>query len=246
LIILALREVSIRYKQTVLGITWVIIQPLITALIFALIFGKFAHLPSNGLPYLVFAYLGMVIWNVFSQGVDRASGSIIADERLVTKIFFPRWIIPLAAVLSLLPDFCIWFLFGFGLSLFYHLVPGWSLLLLPVSSIAVLLLASAVGLMIAGLNVKYRDFRHVVPFLQQVGLYASPVFYTTEIASERFRWIFYFNPLTGILELFRYSITGQGVVRWHDCGLSLFMALIIGVFCVLVFHRVEDEIADVI
>ena len=193
--LLTVRQVSVRYKQTVIGVAWVLLQPLVAMAIFTVIFGYFAKLSSNGLPYPVFAYSALVLWNLFSEGLSRAGTSLIADEKLITKVYFPRLIIPLSAVGSAWIDFAVSLFVLFPLTFFYGLRPTWSLLLLPVAMVLTMLLASGVGMMMAALNVRYRDFQYTIPFLMQVWLYASPVVYSSEIVPLNLRPFYYLNPM---------------------------------------------------
>jgi lipopolysaccharide transport system permease protein len=240
------REISVRYKQMTLGILWVILQPLSSAVIFAFVFGRLASLPSDGMPYLVFAYSGMCIWSLFSQGLSRASDSIIADEKLVSKVYFPRWIIPLAAVTSASVDFAVSLVFLGVLLLFHGIFPGWHFLLLFPAILLTFLFAAALGLIIAGWNVKYRDFRYLTPFLLQLLLFVSPVLYSLSLVPENIGWLPYLNPLAGIFELFRLAITGLGHFSLPGFCLSLLSGVLLAAFSIRSFHRIEEELADFI
>jgi lipopolysaccharide transport system permease protein len=247
LFILAWREISIRYKQTILGLIWVLLQPLTSALLFAYILGRLGRLPSDNVPYLLFGFFGLVLWNMFSQGLDRASSSIVLDERLISKVYFPRWIIPLAAVLSTLPDFLINLVFGFLLLLVFGVHPSWQIIFVPPTVLFVGMLTSSVGLVLAALTVRYRDFRFIIPFLLQVGLFASPVLYSASLVPPAQRALFYLNPLAGPLAIFRHGLVEAAPPPdWASCGISFLTGTFLIVLCAYLFRWMEDGLADVI
>lgn len=243
---LTVRQVSLRYKQTAIGIAWVLLQPLAAMAIFTVIFGYFAQLATDGLPYPVFVYSALVLWTLFSDGISRAGTSLIADEKLITKVYFPRIIIPLAAVGSAWVDFVVSLVVLLPLIYFYGLRPTWSLLLLPVAMLITMMLSSGVGMMMAALNVKYRDFQYTVPFLTQIWLYASPVVYSTSIVPESVRPFYYLNPMAGLIDLSRFAVTGQGTVPWMGLGISMGMAIAFFLLGSTIFRQVERSFADVI
>jgi lipopolysaccharide transport system permease protein len=244
--LLTVRQVSVRYKQTVIGVAWVLLQPLVAMTIFTVIFGYFAKLSSNGMPYPVFAYSALIMWNLFSEGLSRAGTSLIADEKLITKVYFPRLIIPLSAVGSAWIDFAVSLFVLFPLIFFYGLHPSTSLLLLPVAMILTMVLAAGVGMMLAALNVRYRDFQYTIPFLLQVWLYASPVVYSAQIVPESVRSLYYLNPMVGLIELSRYAVTGQGTVDLQGLGISAVAAIALFILGSTVFRWVERSFADFI
>jgi lipopolysaccharide transport system permease protein len=244
--LLTVRQVSVRYKQTVIGVAWVLLQPLAAMAIFTIIFGYFAKLSTNGLPYPVFAYSALIMWNLFSEGLSRAGTSLIADEKLITKVYFPRLIIPLSAVGSAWIDFAVSLFVLLPLTLFYGLRPSVSLFLLPVAMILTMILSAGVGMMMAALNVRYRDFQYTIPFVLQVWLYASPVVYSTQIVPESVRSIYYLNPMVGLIELSRYAVTGQGTVDVQGLGISAVAAIALFVLGSTVFRWVERSFADFI
>ena len=246
LYILAAREVSVRYKQTAIGVAWVVVQPVLTTLIFTLVFGRFAKIPSDGIPYTVFAYSGLVLWGLFSQGLTRAGDSIIADEKLITKVYFPRLVIPFAAVGSAWIDFAVSLFILLPLTYVFGLRPTVSLLLIPVLMILVMILAAGMGTLLASLNVRYRDFRYVMPFLIQIWLYASPIVYPVSIVPESVRLWYYINPMAGLIEAFRYAVTGQGGLSWLGLGISALISLILFSLGFSVFRQVERSFADFI
>jgi lipopolysaccharide transport system permease protein len=246
LFLLIWREVSVRYKQTVVGIFWVILQPMLSALIFAVVFGLFVKLPSEGLPYLVFAYSGTLIWGLFSQGIDRASGSIVADEQLIKRVYFPRWIIPLASVGSTVIDFTICTLLLFVMLFCYSIPLTWHLVLFLPATILVFLLATALGLATAALNAKYRDFRLLAVFGLQIFQFISPVFYSYQNIPANVLGLIYLNPMAGPIELFRLSVTGSSHFFLPGFATSLAVDLVVIVLCVRIFYTLEDDIVDTI
>jgi len=246
LFLLVWREVSVRYKQTVVGIFWVILQPMLSALIFAVVFGLFVKLPSEGLPYLVFAYSGTLIWGLFSSGIDRASGSIVADEQLIKRVYFPRWIIPLASVGSTVIDFTICTLLLFVMLFCYSIPLTWHLVFFLPATILVFLLATALGLATAALNAKYRDFRLLAVFGLQIFQFVSPVFYSYQIVRPDLLGLMYLNPMAGPIELFRLSVTGSSHFFLPGFATSLAVDLVLIVLCVRIFYTLEDDIVDTI
>jgi lipopolysaccharide transport system permease protein len=231
------------------GIFWVILQPMLSALIFAVVFGLFVKLPSEGLPYLVFAYSGTLIWGLFAQGIDRASGSIVADEQLIKKVYFPRWIIPLASVGSTAIDFTICTLLLFVMLFCYSVPLTWHLVFFLPATILVFLLATALGLATAALNAKYRDFRLLATFGLQIFQFVSPVFYSYEIIQSKYPdllCLMYLNPMAGPIELFRLSVTGTSHFLLSGFATSLAVDVIVIMVCVRIFHTLEDDIVDTI
>lgn len=246
LFLLVWREVSVRYKQTAVGILWVVLQPMLSALIFAVVFGLFVHLPSEGLPYLVFAYSGTLIWGLFSQGIDRAAGSIVADEQLIRKIYFPRWIIPMANVGSTLIDFSICTVVLFVILFFYSIPLTWHIVFFLPAIILVFLLATAIGLATAALNAKYRDFRLLATFGLQIFQFVSPVFYSYQNIRSDVLGLMYLNPMAGPIELFRLSVTGRSHFLLSGFATSLTVDLVLIALCVRIFYTLEDDIVDTI
>jgi lipopolysaccharide transport system permease protein len=244
--LLTVRQISVRYKQTVIGVAWVVLQPLAAMAIFTIIFGYFAKLSSNGLPYPVFVYSALIIWALFSEGLSRAGTSLIADEKLITKVYFPRLIIPLSAVGSAWVDFAVSLFVLLPLTYLYGQRPTWSLLFLPVAMVFTMLLASGVGMMVAALNVRYRDFQYTVPFLVQIWLYASPVVYSSEIVPTHIRPLYFLNPMVGLIELSRFAVTGQGSVDFQGLGISVVAAIILFALGSTIFRWVERSFADFI
>ncbi len=243
LVMLALRDVKLRYRQTALGVVWVVLQPLVAGAIFALIFGHFAKLPSGGRPYLLFVFAGLLGWNLFAGILQRAGNSLVAEAKLISKVYFPRMLIPMAAAVSTLVDFLVSLGVMVVLLAWHGIWPGWWLGLLPVTIVTLLALALGLSFWIAALNVRYRDFMYALPFLIQVGMYASPVVYGMELVPDRWRAVFALNPLSGILGAFRSALLGGGVA-WGPlmiAGVLAALALVTGAFF---FRRVERDFAD--
>ena len=203
------RDIKIRYTQTALGVAWAVLQPLLTMVIFSVIFGQLAGLPSDGIPYPVFSYAALMPWQLFSAGLTRASLSLVGDANLLTKVYFPRLIIPLAAVSAGLVDFAIGLVVLVGLMLAYGITPTWSILWLPVLIVFALLTALAVSLWLSALNVQYRDVQHMIPFLAQAWMYASPIAYSANlIPSGPARLLYGLNPMAGVIQGFRWALLG--------------------------------------
>ncbi len=246
LVTLAKRDITLRYRQTALGVSWVVLQPLAGAGIFAVVFGLIAHLPSEGIPYFIFSYAGLLAWNAFSATLTRASGCVVQNSHLVSKVFFPRLILPLSVIFSTVVDFVVALIMLLVLMAIDRVPLSRGVLLLPVWFALVLLLAVGIGFFCSALLVVYRDVQYVLPVLLQFGLYASPVAYSLSAVPTRFRSLYFLNPLTGLLEAFRWSLFGQGEMRWGFVVYSAFVTFIVFICGALVFRRMEPRFADVI
>ncbi|HEV3270806.1 MAG TPA: ABC transporter permease [Candidatus Methylacidiphilales bacterium] len=248
LFLLVWREVSVRYKQTAVGIFWVILQPMLSALILGVfVFGRLGNMSSDGLPYLVFAYSGILIWGLFAQGIDRASGSIVADEQLIRKVYFPRWIIPMASVGSSLVDFAVCTLLLVVFLFSYSVPPTWHLVFFLPATLLVFFLATALGMATAALNAKYRDFRLLTIYGLQIFQFISPVYYSFQtILPKNLLWLVYLNPMAGPIELFRLSVTGTSHFLIAGFATSLAVDLLLIALCVRIFYTLEDDIVDTI
>jgi len=246
--ILAMRDVKLRYKQTLLGVTWVILQPLVASLIFAIIFGRIASLPSDGKPYLLFVYVGMLPWNLFSGSLQRAGNSLITDAKLITKVYFPRLIIPIASSAAVLIDFAVAFVVMLVLLVIYHdqVSLTWNILSLPLLLLLVLLASVGVSLFLSALNVYYRDFMYALPFVIQVWMYASPLVYSANMIPERWRALYALNPMTGIIDGFRWCLLGTSDFPWVSIVLSVAVSCLFFVGGAYTFQRVESRFADVV
>lgn len=240
------RDVKIRYKQTAIGAAWAVLQPFLAMLIFSLFFGRLAKLPTNGLPYPIFYYCALLPWSYFATSLQNTTNVMVEQQRLITKIYFPRLVLPISAVLSGLIDFGVAFGMLIVLMAYYHIAPGRAVLLLPGFLLLALLTALAFGLWLAALNAIYRDVRYVVPFLIQFWMFASPVAYSTSLVPQRWRLIYGLNPMAGVIEGFRWALTGRGfapesLLPASACGVLL--VLLGGLFY---FRRMEGTVADMV
>jgi lipopolysaccharide transport system permease protein len=240
------RDIKVRYKQTVLGVAWAVVQPITAALIFSLFFGRLVRIPSGGIPYPLFAYCGTLMWQFFARSLGEASVSLTANERLLTKVYFPRLYLPVSVVLAALVDFTIAFLLAIPLVFFYGYSPGWTIVLVPFIVAMVILTALGVGLMFSALDVRYRDVRYVLPFLIQIWMFASPVVYPSALVPAKWQPLFGLNPMAGFIETFRAAMIGSNNVPWKILGVSSATALVLVTVGLLVFHGTERRITDIV
>jgi len=246
LLILAQRDVRLRYKQTVLGVIWVVLQPLISAGIFAFVFGKVAKLDSDGVPYFVFAYAGLLAWNLFSNTLTKVSGSLVGNANLVSKVYFPRLVLPLSTVFSSLLDFAVALCMLVIIMAVTHVAPGIGLLLLPIWMFLLLLLSTGAGLFAASLMVSYRDIQYILPVVTQFLLYASPVAYTVSHISPRLQTLYLLNPISSLLEAFRWSLLNRGTLHPVMIGYAALFSVAVFFFGAYTFRLMERRFADVI
>lgn len=246
LMILAGRDIKLRYKQTILGVTWVVLQPLVAALIFTVMFGRFAKLPSDGHPYLLFVFTGIVIWNYFAGVLQRAGNSLVTDARLITKVYFPRLIVPLASTFSAMIDVAVALTVLGVLMMIYGVTPTWRLLTLPLFIALAAVTATGVSLWLTALNVRYRDFVHAMPFILQVWMFASPVAYATSIVPERWRALYGLNPAVAFIEGARWSVLGTSSITPQTVAVAVALATAIFVGGAFFFRRVERGFADIV
>jgi lipopolysaccharide transport system permease protein len=240
------RDIKVRYKQTAIGAAWAVLQPLLTMLVFTLFFGKLAKIPTQGLPGPVFFYCALLPWTYFASALQNATNVVVEQQRVITKIYFPRLVLPFSAVLSGLVDFAISFVMLLALMAYYHIAPTRSILLLPLFLLLSVATALAVGLWLAALNALYRDVRYVVPFLLQFWMFASPVAYPSTLVPERWRWLYGLNPMAGVIEGFRWSLTGHGLPPGPLLGASTAVVAVF-LFGGLAYYRaMEGTIADVV
>ena len=246
LLILAGRDVKLRYKQTLLGAAWVVLKPLLAAAIFAVVFGRLVRVPSDGMPYLVFAFAGLLGWNTFSEAVTRASSSLVGQSSLITKVYFPRLLVPLASTLGVLVDLGVSLVALAVIMAFHGIRPGAALAALPVFLILILLVALGVGVWLAALSVYYRDFVFALPFVVQVWMYVTPVVFPTSLVPERWRWLLALNPLASWIEGVRWATLGQGSLDGRMALVSGIVTLVVVVSGLVYFRRVERTFSDVI
>jgi lipopolysaccharide transport system permease protein len=241
----AWRDIKIRYKQTAIGAAWAVLQPLLAMTVFTLFFGKLAHIPSEGLPYQVFVYAGLLPWMYFAASLQNATNTIVENQRVITKVYFPRLVLPLSAVFSGLVDFGISFLIFVLMMGYYHIRPTMHILWLPAFLLLAVLTALGVGLWLSALNAIYRDVRYVLPFMIQLWLFASPVIYPPELMSAKWRWLFGLNPMAGVIEGFRWSLAGRGDPPGRLILVSSAIVLVILLGGLAFFQKMESTIADV-
>ena len=240
------RDVKVRYKQTLLGATWAILQPLLTMVVFSIFFGKLARMPSDGVPYPLFAYVALVPWTFFANGLTLSSNSLVANQTLLRKVYFPRLVIPVSAVAAGLIDFGIAFVVLLGLAARYGVPPTANLIWLPALVLLALVTALGVGLWFAALNVLYRDIQYVVPFLVQVWLYATPIVYPTSLVPERWRTLYAINPMVGVVEGFRWALLGTSTAPGPMILVSAMAALATLLGGLFFFRRMEKSFSDVV
>jgi len=238
------RDLKVRYRQTAIGAAWVVIQPLLTMMIFTVVFSYFAKIPSDGVPYPIFAYAAILPWTYFSQSIGRCASSVIVDAGLITKVYFPRLLIPLAAVISPLVDFCLSLLILLGMMVWYGIAPTWGLLVVPAFLFLTLLTALGVGLWLSALNVRYRDVGHTVPFLIQNCMFASPVVYPVSLVPEKWQLLYSLNPMVGVIEGFRWAVLGKAAPDLLVLGISSFMVLVLLAGGIVFFRWMEGSFAD--
>lgn len=243
---LVLRDIKLRYRQTALGIGWVILQPLLTALLFTVVFGLVIRLPSDGVPYVVFAFCGLIPWIVFSQSLQRANMSLIGESTLITKVYFPRIFIPLAATFGVIIDYLICLVLAAVLIAIYGLPFTWNLLFLPVCTLILFVFSTGINLFFSSVSVYYRDFKHIVPFLVQLWMYASPLLYSVNMIPERYRFIYNLNPIAGIIEAFRWTLLGLDPFPIYSFNISVIVSVMLIILGTIVFRKIEHFFADII
>jgi homopolymeric O-antigen transport system permease protein len=240
------RDVKVRYKQTVIGIGWAILQPLLTMVVFTMIFGNFAKIPSDGLPYPVFAYTALLPWNLFAGALNRCTLSLVGSANLITKVYFPRLIVPVSAIISGIIDFAIAFVFLLGLMLWFGIVPSWGAITLPIFLLLALMTALAVGLWLSALNVRYRDVGHAIPFLIQIWMFLSPVAYPLSVVPEKWRLLYSLNPMVGVIEGFRWALLGKESPDFKVIAVSTAVVVALLFSGLVYFKRIERTFADVV
>lgn len=240
------REIKVRYKQTALGVAWAVIQPFFTMVVFTVFFGYLAKVPSDGLPYPVFAYCALLPWQMFAFALGESSNSVVANQRLITKVYFPRLVIPMAAVCVGLADFLVSFVVLIGLMAYYGLVPNIAVLTLPLWTLLALATALGVGLWLSALNVRYRDVRYTVPFVTSLWMYATPVAYASSMVPAAWRPIYALNPMVGVIEGFRWALLGQASPPGPTVAISALAVVALLASGLIYFRRTERTFADIV
>jgi lipopolysaccharide transport system permease protein len=240
------RDIKIRYKQTAIGAAWAVLQPFLTMLVFSLFFGRLAHIPSDGLAYPIFYYSALLPWMYFAAALQNSTNTIVENQRLITKVYFPRLALPLSAVLSGLVDFGVSFVMFLVLMVYYGIRPGAAVLWLPVFLLLAILTAFGVGLWLSALNAIYRDVRYVLPFLVQFWMFASPVVYASSLVPAKWRWLYGLNPMAGVIEGFRWSLTGRGDPPGRLIYVSTAVVIVVLLSGIGYFQKMETTVADVV
>ena len=243
---LTLSSIKVRYKQTLLGASWAVIQPFFTMVVFSLFFGRLAKIPSDGIPYPVFSFAALVPWTFFANGLTQSSESVVRIANTVKRVYFPRLVIPMSSIMSGLVDFALAFVVLIGMMLWYGITPGGNVVWVPAFLLLALATALGAGFFLAALNVEYRDVRYVVPFLVQCWLFATPIAYPSSLLSEPWRTLYGLNPMAGVIEGFRWSLLGSGVAPGPMLAVSAVIAVLFLVAGTLYFRRVERTFADVV
>jgi len=240
------RDIKVRYKQTAIGAAWAVLQPVLTMMVFSLFFGKLARIPSQGLPYPIFYYTALLPWMYFATAMQSATNVVVEQQRVITKIYFPRVVLPIAAVLAGLLDFAISFAVLLALMAYYRMAPTGAVIWLPLFTLLAVFTALGVGLWLSALNALYRDVRYVVPFLVQFWLFASPVAYPSSLVPEKWRWLYGLNPMAGVIEGFRWALTGHGQPPGILLAASSAAVVLLVLSGLVYYHAMEGTIADVV
>ena len=246
LFFLALREIKVRYKQTIMGASWAVLQPFLTMIVFTIIFGNFAKIPSENIPYPIFSYSGLVLWTYFSTSLSQAGNSLVDNSNLVTKVYFPRLFIPTSSCLSGLVDYGVAMSIILLMMAYYKFVPNIKIIIVPLVVFTTFILASGISYWISSICVKYRDIKFILPFFIQLLMFTSPVIYPSNIVSEKYRWLLYLNPMTGLINAHRASLLGYKEVNFTTLGVSIIISLFIFVTGIIFLKNTEKGFADLI
>ncbi len=243
---LAARDIKLRYKQTVLGVAWAVIQPLLTMIVFSIFFGRLGGMPSDSIPYPLFALCALLPWQLFAYALTQSSNSVVNEQRLITKVYFPRLIVPISSVLSGLMDFGVAFLLLLVMMAWYGVTPGWAVVTVPLFVVLAVAAALAVGLWLAALNVQYRDFRYTIPFLTQFWMFASPVAYPSSLVPQAWRPLYGLNPMAGVIEGFRWALVNKADPSWGLLAVSAAAVLVLLAGGLFYFRRMEKTFGDLL
>ena len=247
LYIFAWRDIKVRYKQTFLGIAWAIFQPFVTMIIFSVIFGRLAGVPSEGIPYPIFVYSGLLFWNYFSVALTNSSNCLVENESIIKKVYFPRLILPVAATVTPLIDFLFAFVILIGMMIYYHFRPSFlGIVLVPVLLFISLLAAAGLGLFLASVNAKFRDVRYILPFFIQILMYVTPIIYPVSIIPQKYQWIALINPMSGVITFARALFLHSGSLNWSHLGISAMLGIIFLVLGIAYFKKTERFVADIL
>jgi lipopolysaccharide transport system permease protein len=240
------RDVKVRYKQTAIGVAWVVLQPLLTMMVFTVIFSYLARIPSDGLPYPLFVFAALLPWTYFTQALTRGGAGLVSNANLITKVYFPRLIVPLSATVTPFVDFLLGLAILLGLMAWYGVAPTWGVLALPLFMVLALATALAVALLLSPLNAQYRDVGHIIPFLAQFWMYASPVIYPVSLIPEQWRLLYSLNPMVGVIEGFRWALLGKASPDFWAMAVSAGVVLVLLAVGVVLFRRAERTLVDVV
>jgi lipopolysaccharide transport system permease protein len=240
------RDVKVRYKQTAIGAAWAMLQPLMTMVVFTLVLKNIADVPSDGVPYPIFAFTALLPWNLFAGALNRSVASVVGQANLITKVYFPRLLVPVSSTISALVDFAVAFVILVAMMAWYGVRPSWTLFLLPVFVLLALNAAVAVGLWLSAINVKYRDVGHAIPFVVQLWMFASPVAYPMSVVPEKWRFLYQMNPMAGVIEGFRWAILGKQHPDFSVMYISASIVVVLLILGVVYFKRMEETFADVV
>jgi lipopolysaccharide transport system permease protein len=240
------RDLKVRYKQTLLGAGWAILQPFLTMVVFSIFFGNLAKVPSDGVPYPIFSYTALIPWTLFSKALQDASRSLVNNSHMITKVYFPRMILPLASVLAGIVDFLIAFVVLLGMMIYYHVVPTANIWTVPLFLLLALVTAIGVSLWLSALNVLYRDINYILPFLTQFWMYITPIAYPSSMIPEKWRMVYALNPMTGVVEGFRWALLGSGQAPGMMTLVSSLVALVLLISGMFYFKRMERLFADMV
>ena len=240
------RDIKVRYKQTVIGVAWAALQPLMTMVVFTVVFDKFAKMPSDGLPYPIFAYTALLPWHYFTKSLGHSIGSVVGSANLITKVYFPRLLLPVSGTLPAFIDFGISFAFLLGMMTWFGIVPTWGLLVLPLFLLLAALTALSIGLWLSAINVRYRDVGQAIQFLTQLWMFASPVAYPVSVVPEKWRLLYSLNPMVGVIEGFRWAVLGKQMPNLVPIIISMAIVFLLLVGGIIFFKRMERSFADVV